>query len=202
MNRRNFFQLIKKNGIDHRVVAAAYWLAKETHRRQVRDSGDRYFEHVRRVAVRLLDGEASAAEISTALLHDCDEDGFLPQYLLERIFGPEVALSVALLSKTVPVFDKRTGAVAGRRKKNISSYYAAIRNGPQSSRRVKLADRIDNLIDMQTWAEARKRKYLKETEKYILPIARETHKGMYERLTMLCENLRHSLNTPSGEAKQ
>ena len=189
MNRKEFFDKI--NGFvsvkDIKNIAQAYWLAKEVHRSQKRDGGERYFEHCRRVASTLIEhGPVIADEIVIALLHDCVEDGFIPEDFLEELFGQDVERAIDILSKVTPVFDEETGAVAKKIKKDLDDYYNAIANAPLSIRRVKLADRLDNLRSMDVWPEKRKQKYIAETEKYILPIALATDNKFFEELNNEC----------------
>jgi (p)ppGpp synthase/HD superfamily hydrolase len=92
-------------------VQLAYTLAKYGHRSQVRKELDangepvRYFEHVRRVAIILID-EVKIVEpdlVIAALLHDGPEDTRdLTPAMIERCFGTQVAHTVKVLSKTPP----------------------------------------------------------------------------------------------------
>ncbi len=88
-------------------IKLAYCLAKFGHRAQTRKEltegkPTRYFEHVRRVAIILMD-EMQIWErdmIITALLHDAIEDcADLSPELLEHSFGPNVVAMVKMLSK-------------------------------------------------------------------------------------------------------
>lgn len=88
-------------------IKLAYYLAKYGHRAQFRKetlNGEplRYFEHVRRVALVLMD-EAKIMRremIIAALLHDSIEDTEdLTPELLEHCFGPEVVSMIKILSK-------------------------------------------------------------------------------------------------------
>lgn len=89
-------------------VQLAYTLAKYGHRSQVRkeldDFGDpvRYFEHVRRVAIILVDEVRIVRPemIVSALLHDIIEDApNLPPTMIEHCFGVDVTGIVKVLSK-------------------------------------------------------------------------------------------------------
>lgn len=89
-------------------VQHAYTLAKYGHRAQVRkeldDHGDpvRYFEHVRRVAIVLIDEIKIVRPemIVGALLHDVIEDApNLPPALIEHCFGADVCCIIKTLSK-------------------------------------------------------------------------------------------------------
>jgi len=92
---------------DQLDIKLAYCLAKFGHRAQTRKEltegkPTRYFEHVRRVAIVLMD-EMKIMDrdmIITALLHDSIEDTHdLTPELLEHCFGPDVVSMIKLLSK-------------------------------------------------------------------------------------------------------
>lgn len=200
MNREEFFLKFAfvLDTKDVKRISHAYWLAKEVHRNQKRDGGERYFEHCRRVACLLLEYQSmgfisgptllecvelgiDANEIIVALLHDCIEDGFIPGDFMETLFGKVIAEAVRLLSNIVPYYDDVNG-VKEKRRKTEKAYYRGIMNAPLLVRRVKLADRLDNLRDMKPWSTKRKQKYIAETKKYILPIARITNKRFLNAL--------------------
>jgi GTP pyrophosphokinase len=179
MNRADFFDNIRSlfsNLTQEKVeeIQCAYWLAKVIHRDQKRDSGERYFEHCRRVAIILVEqGITNSDGIVVALLHDCIEDGLLPQGILYKIFGAKITRAIEVLSKTTPIFDK-DGSVVGQTPKDINLYYEGIAMAPSWIQYVKLVDRIDNLRHMGVWGENRKQKYQEETRKFLIPIAQDT----------------------------
>ncbi len=181
MNRKNFFDLLKNRmGVGElNYIQIAYWLAKEAHRLQRRDTGERYFEHCRQVALILVKekGIFDYRVIVSALLHDVLEDSFVPPEVLLAIFGAEIYEWLQFLSKSVPVRDLVHGKISLRAKKSTDEYFAGIRNGPHPLRMVKLADRIHNFRSFGCWRRARKKKYVTETKKYLLPIALETDAG-------------------------
>ena len=92
---------------DQLQIVMAYCLAKFGHRAQTRNEltegkPTRYFEHVRRVAITLMDdlGIMDRDMIIACLLHDALEDtDDLSAELIEHAFGKEVAHMVQLLSK-------------------------------------------------------------------------------------------------------
>jgi (p)ppGpp synthase/HD superfamily hydrolase len=109
-NRESFFTRIQPffPPSTLRDIQLAYTLAKFSHRAQVRKELDevgqplRYFEHLRRVALVLID-EAKLLKpemIISALLHDSLEDtrDITPD-MLEHCFGSDVTTIVQLLSK-------------------------------------------------------------------------------------------------------
>lgn len=142
-------------------VKLAYCLAKFGHRAQVRKElvegkPTRYFEHVRRVALILMD-EMKIMDrnmIIAALLHDALEDcDDLTPELLEHSFGPEVVSIVKLLSK-VP----KEGYID--RLNNCKNWQVIT---------IKMCDRLDNLRSLMipgTTLEFQKKQILETKEKY------------------------------------
>jgi (p)ppGpp synthase/HD superfamily hydrolase len=145
-------------------VKLAYCLAKFGHRAQVRKElvegkPTRYFEHVRRVSLILMD-EMKIMDrnmIIAALLHDALEDcDDLTAELLEHSFGTEVVTIVKLLSK-VP----KEGYLD--RLSNCKNWKAIT---------IKMCDRLDNLRSLMipgNTVEFQK-KQIKETREKYFPI--------------------------------
>lgn len=146
---------------DQLDVKLAYCLAKFGHRAQNRKEmvdgkPTRYFEHVRRVAIVLMD-ELKIMDrdmIITALLHDSLEDcEDLTPELLEHSFGPDVVHMVKMLSK-VP----KEGYI--ERLSNCHEWKVLA---------IKACDRLDNLRSLMIPGNTNefKKKQIKETkEKY------------------------------------
>lgn len=144
-------------------VQTAYYLAKYGHRAQFRKETDdegfelRYFEHVRRVAIVLMD-EAEIFDpdlVITALLHDALEDTEdLTAPMIEQLFGTRVAKLVRILTK-----DPKEGYI--ERLKNADDPGALI---------VKACDRLDNLRSLEGMDRAFQLKQGKETREVYLPV--------------------------------
>jgi (p)ppGpp synthase/HD superfamily hydrolase len=146
-------------------VKLAYVLAKFGHRSQVRKeiSNDgthvRYFEHVRRVAIILIDEMKiiDRSMIIAALLHDSIEDTIdITSELLEHSFGNEVVSMVKLLSK-----DPKEGYM--ERLSNCNSWEVLA---------IKACDGLDNLRSLMspgTNIEFQK-KQIKETKEKYYPL--------------------------------
>lgn len=90
------------------VVRGAYYMSKYGHRAQTRKEEDsdgnllRYFEHPRRVALRMMDtyGVYDVDNLCTGLLHDTLEDtDDIDAPIIEHFYGKEVARRVRILSK-------------------------------------------------------------------------------------------------------
>lgn len=146
-------------------VQLAYTLAKFGHRSQVRkelnDIGDpiRYFEHVRRTALIMVD-EARIIRpelVISGLLHDVVEDApNLPPPMLEKCFGHDVVCIVKTVSK-VP----KLGYLE---RFNMSTDWRPFF--------VKACDRLDNLRSMSAPTVTRefRQKQVKETQEHYLPL--------------------------------
>jgi (p)ppGpp synthase/HD superfamily hydrolase len=186
MNRAKFFDLL--GGLpcgDLTQIQVAYWLAKNAHRPQApRDNGDRYFEHPRRVAITLIERGVRDKDIITiALLHDVVEDTNTPPQAIVDLFPNIIWKRLYILSKYVPIFDPVTGQIYERLKKPAETYYNTIAGADVAVRLVKLADRLDNLRDMQGWEPERRERYIAETREFILPIAERTEPWFLRELT-------------------
>lgn len=157
---------------DQLDVKLAYCLAKFGHRAQLRKEltdgkPTRYFEHVRRVALVLMD-EMKIFDrdmIIAALLHDSVEDTHdLSPELLEHCFGTDVITMIKLLSK-VP----KEGYID--RLGNCHNWKVIA---------IKACDRLDNLRSLMipgTSPEFQK-KQVKETKEKYFPI--------FDRLVLIC----------------
>lgn len=185
MNKQEFEEQLRRTWVCAEKipqVMCAYWLAKEMHRKQKRDGGERYFEHCRRVALLLLEwGTSDGDQLSAALLHDCIEDCYPPRDLLEKLFPKTVIDAIIVLSKVGPIFNSN-GMIIEKKKKGADAYWQGIAASASWIRLIKLADRLDNLHSMGVWPKERKQKYIAETEKYIMPFARSTDTAIADKL--------------------
>ena len=145
-------------------VKLAYALAKFGHRAQTRKEltdgkPTRYFEHVRRVAIVLMD-EMKIMDrdmIIASLLHDSIEDTQdLTAELLEHCFGSDVASMVRILSK-VP----KEGYID--RLTNCNNWKVLA---------IKACDRLDNLRSLMVKGTTREfqKKQIQETKEKYFPI--------------------------------
>ena len=157
---------------DQLDVQLAYCLAKFGHRAQLRKElvegkPTRYFEHVRRTAIILID-EMKITDrdmIIAALLHDAieDTDDLTPE-LIEHSFGLEVVTNVKVLSK-VPK----------------EGYNERLKTTPHwKALAIKLCDKLDNLRSLMvpgTDLEFQK-KQIKETKEHYYPL--------FDKLLKIC----------------
>lgn len=167
-NRNSFFARLEPTLAPSEVLRTqlAYYLAKYGHRAQVRKekvNGERlrYFEHLRRSALVLIDTlHCSDWELVCALLlHDALEDTKeLSAELIELSFGPRVARIVRTVSK-IPE----------------NGYLERLHCAPADTILVKACDRLDNVRSLVVDGTTTKfvKKQIKETRKSYLPLFRK-----------------------------
>ncbi len=141
-------------------VQHAYTLAKYGHRSQLRKELDasgepiRYFEHVRRVAIILIDEVqiVKSELVIGSLLHDIVEDApNLPPPLIEHCFGTDVVCIVKTLSKAP-------------KERYLERFHMCTDWRPYV---IKACDRLDNLRSLDAATIAFRTKQVAETrEKY------------------------------------
>lgn len=145
---RQYFELLK-----------AINAAQELHSEQVRKSGEPYIEHPMRVCSALVALQVYDEKILTiAMLHDVLEDCEIDPKGLHLRYGisKEIIDIVNVLTK-IPNGD--TGL-----------YYKRIYEYPEAAM-VKISDRCHNVSTMAgVFNEEKIRKYLTETDEYVLPL--------------------------------
>ncbi len=164
-------------------VRNAYELACAAHAGQMRDEGTPYILHPLRVAT-ILSGELglySSKLACAALLHDVIEDSNVTREQLRLEFGETVAQIVWLLTKLPEV--------------SLVGYLAAIEDASDiKAPIVKLCDRLDNLRFLMRSPKAeKKRRYVKTTEQYYLPLAARANKYLHDQLKGALELARTSV---------
>lgn len=147
-----------------RKIRQAYRTAKEAHRGQFRDGGDRYFDHPREVALmyvgicRTVGASPDPNGVIAALLHDVVED--CEQWTVQRVadeFNNTVAEDVDSLTNR----DDETAEDLQRRIENASPH----------AKLIKLADRLHNLSTLNECSVEKRRKKVRETEDVFFGIA-------------------------------
>lgn len=185
MDRRQFFDLLSHmTAGDLAQVQLAYWLAKNAHHDQERDSGERYFEHPREVVTTLIErGFKDRDTVIMAFLHDVVEDTNTPFPIITELFGHDIWHSLFTLSKVVPVFDPVTGQIIGRYKKSDEQYYIELMGASLPVRLTKCSDRLCNIKDMGTaWNREKQLSYAEHTQAKVLPLAEVTDQWFYDAL--------------------
>jgi GTP pyrophosphokinase len=162
---------LKVTPTDLKRLDMAYDMAKYGHRNQFRESGERYFEHVRSTAIILVDelGVYDVELVMSALLHDMLEDSFLLKGdRTEMIFGARVAYITTTVSK-LPKDDPRFTTM----KQRLLFYHQQIKTGNWEVKLVKLADRLHNLRTLMSCSLEKQKRKLAETKRSYLPLIRD-----------------------------
>jgi (p)ppGpp synthase/HD superfamily hydrolase len=142
-------------------VQFAYIASKYAHAQQLRDDGNRYFDHPKAVAWIYINelGGQDPRIIIDQLLHDVPEDTYLlSAYRISLNFGSEIALDVRAVTK-LP-----------KGKETIEKYLQrVIERGPEVIL-VKLCDRLHNLRSLGGCTREKQLKQIAETKKILIPL--------------------------------
>lgn len=184
-NRDSFQERLKELPEEaKKLIDLAYDLAKESHRPQVRDEGVRYFEHLRDVALILID-ECKITDpdlIIAALLHDSIEDSATfgnrtlayskwketAKFRLTRVFNERVARVVMSLTKL-----KVDGEEIKTQKDADEIYFDNLREGGEETLLLKMCDRLHNLRTLAGTTKEKQERIIKETEEEYYPLFEE-----------------------------
>ena len=182
-------------------VEKAYLMAREAHKNQRRIGGEPYIVHPLEVALILEDLNFDADVLAAALLHDVVEDCGITIEKLAEEFGSNVAEIV----NTVSAIEKETF------EKNDESLYVdqafekqaleeqtfkkLIKLGKKNPAGfyVKFADRIHNLRTIGVMPYYKQLEKVRETERWILPIAEILKSNyFYREIKNECFKIEHS----------
>ncbi|MBQ9790724.1 MAG: HD domain-containing protein [Clostridia bacterium] len=166
----------KSQGVDS--VRRAFELAERAHSGQTRKDGQPYVIHVVSVAYILERLNFDSDTICAALLHDVIEDCGITVDELREQFGDIVAGVVDAVSAIEEkdytfdddLFDDENNLKASIDNKTYEKLLSmGIKN--RLAFIIKLADRLHNLSTIETFSYAKQLEKVKETERWILPIA-------------------------------
>lgn len=163
-----------------KLIEKGYNLAKELHREQLRKDGTPYLSHPVEVALILSDLGFDENVICAALLHDVVEDCNYELEDITRNFNRKIAEMVDCVSaidKEKFVFDKEDLFESEDFKKasiEEQSFKKLIAIGKKNPLGfcIKFADRLHNLRTIEIFDYSKQLEKVKETEKWIIPIAK------------------------------
>lgn len=147
---------------------------KEKHGNQKRKQGTPYYLHPVEVSNMLKEKGFSEKYQIVGLLHDILEDTETTYEEIEKITNHEIAEAVRLVTK-------EKGYV-------MSEYMERIKQN-DLARMVKIADRIHNLSEAHLASKLFQIKYVKETEKWFIDLAKGT--VFEEDLNIVLEKVRN-----------
>jgi len=187
-NRETFFRRIASflPSMDprYKLIEKAYDAAKDAFRDKEREEGGRYFEHLRAVAIILIDylRVRDYVLIIVALLHDIVEDN--PSWTIERVrieFGDEVAILLDYCTK--PSENDYS------KKERLRVYHARFEFAPRNFFLIKLSDRLHNILTIWKCAPEKIVRKIEETKQYYLPYA--------EKHVILIHELEEAIQEPN-----
>lgn len=146
----------------------AYEMAKYGHRNQFRESGARYFEHIRATAIILVDelGVSDVDVIVATLLHDMLEDSFLlTPNRIKVTFGERVAALVSVLTKP----KKGDFRFTSDHERHLW-YFEQIKTASPEAKLIKLADRLQNTRALGSCSPEKQTRKILETREVYLPL--------------------------------
>ncbi len=146
-------------------VMIALPVARKLHAGQYRKSGEPYITHPLKVCSTLISyGIDDDVTLAAAILHDVLEDckdqmpGGGEELIKEYGLAPEILEIITTLSKRSGLNDQELGA-----------YFRKIEKNPKAAV-IKLADRLHNSGSLYTFSDEKMRKYLRETEMFLIPM--------------------------------
>ena len=170
-NRKSFFRRITEvfpaSDPRYMLIERAYNVAKGAFRGYVRDDGGRYFEHLRAVALILIDYLRIRDHelIVAAILHDIVED--IPDWTVDRVrkeFGDRVAYLVEYLTKP-------SEREYPKKEDRDRVYHQRFDAAPREFFLIKCSDRLHNTITLGTCAKEKRHRKIVETWRYYMPFA-------------------------------
>lgn len=153
----------------YKLIERAYDDAERAFKGKLRESGERYFNHIVSVAIIVLDylRVADHEIIIAALLHDIVEDTDWTLEEIARIYGERVTVLVDYLTKP------KASKFGGNKEIRDKVYHERFRFAPREFFLIKLPDRLHNLLTLWDSDEEKRVRKVRETELYYLLYAEE-----------------------------
>ncbi len=174
----------------HQIIVSAYNDAKDAFRTMKRKTGERYFEHLRAEFLIQFDylRIRDYVELIAGFLHDIVED--IPSWPIERVrlkYGEKVALLVAFATKP-------SKQAYPDRAERLAVYHGKFEYAPREFWKLKLPDRLHNLLCMWSLSPEEITEKIEETERYYLPYA-EKHIILIHELEEAIADLKKKLRS-------
>jgi len=173
------------------ILERAYRFTKYCHRAQIRETGARYFEHLRATANIIAD-ELQMFDLNlicAAFLHDSLEDQFMfkPEDLILN-FSEEVAMLVKKVTKP-----DESDSRFKNEKESLDWYHDQIENSSEKVIILKLADRLQNTRALWVCPEEKRLRKIKETKEVYLPLINKIYILYPEKAKVFWEQFKVAL---------
>lgn len=193
-------QIVMKNDGDIVFVDKAYNMAKSLHNGQLRKDGTPYISHPVEVAYILAKLGFDENVLSGALLHDVVEDCGCSLDTIKKEFNKVVAElvdSVSAIDEAKFVFDdddlyeSRDFEKLSIEEQSFKKLVAIGKKNPLGFC-IKFADRLHNLMTIDIFPHSKQLEKVKETERWIIPIAKVLNaEYFYRELKNYCFKIIH-----------
>ncbi len=192
-NRESFFKRfeLKITADQMKMLKVAYKMAKYGHLNQIREGGERYFEHPRSAALILIDelGITNVILIMAILLHDLLEDSWLlDEESMTTLFGEEVAAIVSAVTKP----RKDDPRFKNAHERHVW-YSERLKKSKIDAKLVKLADRLHNMRTLGFCSPEKRARKMKETRDVYFPLIDDIAKVYPEKAEYLRVELEKAL---------
>ena len=182
-------QIAKNNNCQLDIIERAYQTALDLHKNQKRQDGTPYINHPVEVALILAKLGFDEEVIAGALLHDTIEDcGYTKEEMIAD-FGQKVfdlVDCVSAIDKTKYVFDKKNlfedpnFLKSSLEEQTFKKLIILGKSNPLGFA-IKFADRLHNLSTIEVFNYNKQLEKVRETEKWVLPIARALQSEYFYR---------------------
>ncbi len=201
------FEIIKSkftnNDLSVDLICKAYEFAKEKHKDQRRKDGGLYISHPVEVALILASLDFDENVVSAALLHDVVEDCDVTIQTIKSMFNSRVAEMVDCVSaidkarfvyNKEDLFEDVNFEKASIEEQSFKKLIAIGKKNPLGFC-IKFADRLHNLKTISTFDYNKQLEKVKETERWIIPIAQALNtEYFYRSIKNECFKIVHKFN--------
>lgn len=172
--------IAKQNELPLDIIKKAYNVAKQLHKNQTRQEGSPYISHPVEVAIILAKLNFDENVICGALLHDTIEDCGYTENQMKTDFNNiifDLVNCVSAIDRTKYIFDKNNiyedpeFIKSSAKEQTFKKLIVLGKNNPCGFA-IKFADRLHNLSTIQIFNYTKQLEKVRETEKWVLPIAK------------------------------
>lgn len=159
-------KLNRFNPQERELIKTAFALSLDSHKGQMRASGDPYITHPIAVAEKLVQLKLDAKTVAAGLLHDVLEDTNLSRDDIKTALGEEIVFLVEALTK----LDRVRYQGFERKIESTRKMFLAVAEDVRVVL-IKLADRLHNMQTISALAQVKQKRIAEETLELYAPLA-------------------------------